>query len=99
MHRAAPGVLFQNAVLCDGAEHLGGGIGFAMVVGKRYPHKRHRNAFAARLGNGRCRTGDQFAAAYLLAQRPLATGPVGVNQVVLHVQNQINTFHHAFPLG
>ncbi len=81
----------------DGAEHLGSGIGFAMIVRKRYSHKRHRNTFTACLGNGRCRArGLPRGCVPARLAGPCHWHPRGVP---LHVQNQINTFHRVCFLG
>ncbi|MNV72737.1 hypothetical protein D3C71_1658450 [compost metagenome] len=99
MHSATPGVLLQDTVPGNRAKHLGGGIGFAVVVTERYPHVSHGDTFVPSLGD-RCRgAGNHFAAAHLLAQRSFTTGTVGVDQIVLHVQHQINAFHCLFPLA
>ncbi|MCY1446114.1 hypothetical protein D9M71_626610 [compost metagenome] len=93
VHLAAPGIHLEDAVFGDRAEHLRVRVGLAVVVGEGHAHEGHRDALAARLVDGRGGARDDLARAHLLAQRRLAAGAVFVDQVVLHVQNQINALH------
>src|SRR5690554_574888 len=99
MHLTAPGVHLQDAVLGNGTENLGVGVGFTVIIRESHAHEAHLNTLGTRPGNGACGALNHLTALDISLHRRLAAGSVGVNQIVLHIQNQVNTLHFNRPYG
>src|SRR5437868_7007921 len=93
MQRAAPLAELEQPVLLDSPEYLGLRIGFAMIVTEADADKHDQAAAVARapdrLGGAR----NDAALLHLQAQGRCAARPVAADQIVLHVENKIGTFH------